>query len=146
MLVSLRRRRGSTVPAPHVNPASMGLPTAAGPRDQHAAALFCLALAVAGDRQRAENAVVAVVSAMSRRWSADPDADTRRDLVQRVYWLCTAERPGEPAATPPSVADQQGAALALVRFGGLTYREVADLMELAPVDVAHLLSAALREI
>ncbi|WP_020389250.1 hypothetical protein [Kribbella catacumbae] len=117
-------------------------PVAAGICDRHGAALFSLAVAMLHDHQRAETAVVDAICAAYRSPAvADvPADDLRRDLAYRLYQHCE----GAAAVESGTPRERQLVAMALVRQGGLTYRQVADLLRVSASDVIELLDAGLR--
>lgn len=137
--------RSSHVPDPENHPEPVDSPyvaVAAGICDQHAAALFSLAVVLVGDQGRAETAVGDVICAVCT--ASEPvhtrPPDLRRELARRVYLRCDSR--GLTKAAAP--CDQQRTAFALVQYGALSYREVADLMGLPAPEVAVLLHASLR--
>ena len=108
--------------------------------ERHGAALFALAMLLLGDTHGAEVlAADAILDACSGPAHVAQGAD-RWELARYVYvrFARSVEQP--PAGQPSS----QDVALAMGVFGGHTYREIADLMGLAPREVAELLTAGLR--
>lgn len=135
--------------------------------DRHGAALFSLACAVLGDHEDAEAVVVdVVVAACSKPGTARPDRSLRHELARLTYlrsaelgagdevrpvWLTDPAEPGwgsvaELMTEVRVAAGQQRTALALIRFGDHTYREVAELLGLPVMTVAALLCSALHDL
>ncbi|WP_041289406.1 hypothetical protein [Kribbella flavida] len=106
--------------------------------------MFSLALALTGDRVRAEGVVVDVISAACSMLSL-PDVELRHELSRRTYRRCTAAGPGH-ASTVGTEEGRQRAALSLVRFGGLDYCETAAVLGLPSPEVARLLNSGLHEL
>lgn len=133
--------RGSR-PGPAVSKSGEAEPAAAAICDQHGAALLVLATVLANDRGWAEAAVVGVISdsfPMASMAVPMPAAEMRRHLAKRVYLLC-----GSRSTESGAQSNHEDVALALTRYGQLTYRAVADLLGLSGAEVAQYLGSALR--
>lgn len=113
--------------------------------DRHGAALFSLAYSVLLDRAEAERVVVSVIADVCIDHDvARDEVSMRKRLAYRTFVRClstgaTAER-GEMAAP----AGRERVSMALVRFGGFSYRDVATLLDLPAAGVAGLLATGLR--
>lgn len=119
--------------------------------DRYGQQLYAVATTLTGDPDLAEQIVMQAISV-----HGDGQTDLR-DLSAAVWvaWLCWAPADGTDGASQPSslptltsqlhaLPDDQRVALALCRFGGHTYRQVAELLELPAETVARLLGDALR--
>ncbi|WP_046772580.1 sigma factor-like helix-turn-helix DNA-binding protein [Jiangella alkaliphila] len=120
------------------------------------------------DRADAQRAVVSVIADVCiERDVARDEVGMRRRLAYLIFVRClasratvaslTAERAESPnpggrgsaramMASLGSLAGQQRASIALVRFGGFSYRDVAILLDLPAGEVARLLATGLREL
>lgn len=107
--------------------------------DEHGGALSTVATVMTGDHQRTVGLVAEVICCYAQGAPVAGSPPGRRAvLVRELYLRCvdSADR----------VAQHQGAiALALVRCGGLTYREVGELMNLPDRTVAAMLRASLKQ-
>lgn len=109
--------------------------------DEHGGALFSLASVMLRDQAPAEAAVVEVISAAFPATAVAvplPAADVRRELARRVHRWCSR-------ADETTAHYQQRVALALTQCGQLTYRQVADVLQLPAADTAQLLCSSLRQ-
>ena len=122
--------------------------------DRHGGSVYALACALLGDEAAAVRAVTLAMVDLARSTDGESREDTLRLLARRVY-RHSQEVPVEPSGRPhlPPVmvwlgqlAQLQRACLALCVFGGHTYREAADLLDVPPSTVAELLTAGLREL
>ena len=122
--------------------------------DVHGGCLYALACALLGDEAAAVQTVTLAMVDLARMPVGEWPEDLRRYLAGRVYWRSTEVscHPSDLSQLPPvmtwlaQLAQLQRACLALCVFGGLTHREAADLLDVAPTTVAELLSAGLHEL
>jgi len=101
-----------------------------------------LATELVGDHRAAEATVIEVIGSSfpaSAMAVPMPDVEMRRHLARRVYVSC-----GSRPNTAKNYADCERAALALTRYGRLTYRATAALLGMSGTDVARCLGSALR--
>lgn len=124
--------------------------------DRHAAELGRVAAVLTDDAELAADLLVRAFVACS---AGTDDADLR-SLSAHVAtsWLggpvtsgTSGRAAGVPSAEPVlrdirSLPDDQRTLLALCRFGAHTYREAADVLGLAHLDAALLLTTALRSL
>ncbi|SDU76928.1 RNA polymerase sigma factor [Jiangella alkaliphila] len=135
--------------------------------DRHGAALFSLAYSVLLDQGDAERVVVSVIAEVCVEHDvARDEVSMRQRLAYLTFVQClssgmtvaslTADGSEDPAPSgrksAPAMmaglgmlAGQQRAAIALVCFGGFSYRDVALLLDLPAAEVAGLLTLGLRE-
>ncbi len=122
--------------------------------DDHGAAAYTLACALLGDEAAAGRAVALGMTDFVRSHVDSSGADTRRSVARHVYRRCAdlaSETPGTTGLSPTMVwiaqlARAQRACLALCVFGGLTYRDAADLLDVAPVTAARMLASVLTDL
>ena len=144
--------------------AAEGPRTARGPElspeqfwDLHGAALFALAVALLGDREKALKAVcLAMVDLYADDIPGDdPSSETLQRAAGHVYHRCEGDLTSPtagPADAHPSVvrlgelAAAQRAAVALCMYGAHTYQLAAARLGLPAEVVADLLNAGLREL
>jgi DNA-directed RNA polymerase specialized sigma24 family protein len=133
-------RRGSDLRRPAGNAGRLSR----DPRElfeRHGAAIFGLAMLLLRDRQRAELLTAdAILDACSGPAHVAQGAD-RWELARYVY-VRFVRSAGDPATAGRPTSED--VALALGVFGGHTYREIADLLGLAPGEAAELLRSGLR--
>lgn len=110
--------------------------------DGHGAALFAVAVALVRDEERAQRAVVDVISAacVHSQVTRRPADQLRGELVRQLHEYSG----GADALQAADGCDRQRYAAALVQHGGLDYREIADLLDVPASEVADWLGAALR--
>jgi hypothetical protein len=110
--------------------------------ERHADGLYRQAVLTLGDSGAAGGIVADVLIAeYARSQVPGDDAAVGRRLAVSVYWRCQwaalgADRPGV----------RERGALALVRFGGLDYRQASAELAIAPAEMAALLRTALHRL
>jgi DNA-directed RNA polymerase specialized sigma24 family protein len=122
--------------------------------DHHGRSVYALACALLGDEAAATQAVTLGMTDLAHATESVSAKDARRSLARHVYWRSQEladETPRTLHLPPPMVwlgqlAQLQRACLALCVFGGHTHRETAGLLGVAPMTVAELVTAALREV
>ena len=120
----------------------------------HGRSAYALACALLGDETAAKQAVVLGMTDFARSQASTSAGDTRRSLARHVYWRSTelASETSRTTGLPPTMAwlaqlaQQQRTSLALCAFGGHTYQEAADLLDIAPLTAAELLRSGLNEL
>ena len=121
--------------------------------DRHGKAAYGLARALVGDEAAAE-AVRLAMADLARSTDVVPAAEARRLLAESVYRHApqtVGVQARESLLPMPMVwlnrlALLQRASLAMCVFGGLTHREAAAVLDVAPATVAELIIAGLREL
>jgi DNA-directed RNA polymerase specialized sigma24 family protein len=122
--------------------------------ERHGSSVYAMACALLGDDTAAVQAVTLAMVDLARTEAGDWPTDIPRYLSDRVYWRSQelAREPSNASRLPPimgwlaQLARLQRTCLALCTFGGYTYREAADLLDVAPATVADLLTSGLREL
>ena len=131
-------------------------PDVAETYDQFGHTLYTLACVLTDDAKLAEQLVMQTIVAHQSGPS------TLRELAAGVHvaWLAWGQPQSPAESSPPPVtapeaqlmhqihsmlADQRGA-LGLCEYGGHTYRQAAELLDLPPEQVARLLCDALRSL
>lgn len=120
----------------------------------HGSAVYALALALLGDEGTALRAVALGMVDFARWDIGTPTSDVRRVLSRHVHRRCAdlASETSVPAGLPPlmgriaRLARLQRAAVALCVFGGHTYRDASEVLGLAPVVVAQLLTSSMGDL
>lgn len=122
--------------------------------NSHGPSVYSLAIALLGDQTAAMQAVALGMVDFVRRDISTPAEDTGRTLARLVY-LRSSELVNETATsadlTPAlrwlaQLAQLQRASLALCAFGGHTYEDAAQVLGIAPLTVAQLLTSGLNEL
>lgn len=121
--------------------------------DRHSGSAYALACALLGSHARAADAVALAMVDLAR-WGDGSDDQARRVLARSIYChgavpavsASDAERLPRSMVRLSRLARLQRASLALCVYGGLTHREAAELLNVAPATVADLLTAGLREL
>lgn len=120
----------------------------------HGACAYALARVLVGDQTSAKQVVVQAMTDLARAGVGTSAGGTRRTLARHIYRHST-ELMGETARTTDlsptmarlaHLARLQRASLALCAFGGHTYQQAADLLGVAPLTVAGLLTSGLDEL
>ena len=122
--------------------------------DGHGPAVYFLACAVLGDETAAMRAVALGMTDFVREDTSTPADDIRRTLARHVYRRTTelANEPSPSTEMPPlmgcltQLAQLQRASLALCTYGGHTYGDAAEVLGVAPLTVAQLLTSGLDEL
>lgn len=122
--------------------------------DDHGAAAYTLACALLGDEAAAGRAVALGMTDFVGSRVDSSGADTRRSVARHVYWRCTdlaSQAPGTTGLSPTMawiarLPRAERGCLALCVFGGLTYREAADLLDVPPLTVARMLASVLTDL
>lgn len=122
--------------------------------DRHGASVYTVAIALLGDERAAEHAVRMGLTDLAAVQDTSTQEDDLRSWTRHVYVRSQELAGAGPAGTAPlpsspswfpHLAQVQRACLALCLFGGHTYREVAQLLDVPPTTVADLLTTSLRE-
>lgn len=122
--------------------------------ERHGTSVYSLACALLGDEAAAMQAVSRAMVDLARDGEGVPEKDARRSLARHVY-LRSQELVDDTFRSmdlPPAMvwlgelAPLQRACLALCVFGGHTHHQAADLLGVAPLTVAELLNAGLRDL
>ena len=122
--------------------------------NSHGQSVYLLAHALLGDQTAAMKAVALGMVDFVRRDTSTPPEDTGRTLARLVY-LRSSELVGETSTSTElmpalrwlaQLAQLQRASLALCCFGGHTYEDAAEVLGIAPLTVAQLLTSGLNEL
>lgn len=124
--------------------------------DLHGSALYSLALSLLGNQRPAARAVTrGVVEVLDTTAHPEPEL-LRRPLSGAVYRQCEQAdatvgetRPDHLSALLTWLADltaHQRAVLVLCTYGGHSYREAAEVLDLSPTEAAGLLTSGLRRL
>lgn len=122
--------------------------------ERSGASAYALACALLGNEEAATEAVRLAMADLDHADRGPSAEEARLALSRRVYRRAqelAIEAP-DSARLPAAVvwvskrAWLQRASIALCVFGGLTYRQAAELLDVRPRTVADLLTAGLREL
>ncbi|MBJ7358665.1 sigma-70 region 4 domain-containing protein [Nocardioides sp.] len=121
--------------------------------DRHSGSAYSLACALLGSHAAAADAVALAMADLARS-GEESDDQARRVLARSIYChgavpaaaVSDTERLPRPMVWLSRLARLQRASLALCVYGGLTHREAAELLDVAPATVADLLTAGLKEL
>lgn len=122
--------------------------------ERRGASAYALACALLGNEVAATEAVRLAMADLTREAGGLPPEQARLRLTHRVYQhaLELTVAPPDSARLPAAMvwvsrlAWLQRASIALCVFGGLTYRQAAELLDVPSRTVADLLTAGLREL
>jgi hypothetical protein len=109
--------------------------------ERHASGLYRQAVLTLGDPGAAGRIVADVLTAECARSQAPDDHCVGRRLAVSVYWRCQWTARGEG-----NEGVRERGALALVRFGGLDYRQASEELAVTPAEMAAILCTALRDL
>ena len=120
----------------------------------HGRAAYSLACALLGDEAVAKRAVVLGMTDFARSHVGASGAGTRRSLARHVYRRSTelASATTRASALSPTMAGItqlariQRACLALCAFGGHSYADAAELVDIAPLTAAQLVTSGLYDL
>lgn len=122
--------------------------------NDHGTPVYWLAYAVLGDETAAMRAVALGMVDFVRLEERTAIHETRRTLARHVYRhstelareLSTSSKPPPVMGWLAQLAWLQRASLALCIYGGHTYQDAAEVLDISPRTAAQLLTAGLHEL